>query len=76
MEAIILTQSQAEKFEGFYGKIPSQLEPLLTTTGKYAIPLSVLSDSEFLEIHHELASLPIEEVEFELNEIDYNEEEN
>lgn len=59
--AIILTEGQADSVKGTYNEIAS-LEPVPTGDGRFFLPLAVLNDPNFTEVHELLSSFPIEEV--------------
>lgn len=59
--AIILTAGQAQTVRGTYNEIAS-LEPVPTGDGRYFLPLAVLDDANFAEVHEILSALPIEEI--------------
>lgn len=59
--AIVLTAGQAQTVRGTYNEIAS-LEPVPIGDGRYFLPLAVLFDSNFIEIHEILESFPIEEI--------------
>ena len=59
--AIILTAEQANALRGTYNNIAA-LEPVAIGDGRYFLPLAVLDDANFSEIHDQLAALPVEEI--------------
>ena len=59
--AIILTAVQANTLRGTYNDIAA-LEPVAVGDGRYFLPLAVLNDTNFSEVHDELAVLPVEEI--------------
>lgn len=58
---IVLTAGQAQTVRGTYNEIAS-LEPVPIGDGRYFLPLAVLEDANFSEVHDELAALPVEEI--------------
>jgi len=58
---IILTAEQADSIRGTYNGIAS-LEPVPIGDGRYFLPLAVLEDANFSEVHELLSSFPVEEV--------------
>lgn len=58
---IILTKTQAQTVRGTYNEIAS-LEPVPIGDGRYFLPLAVLTDPNFAEVHEVLSSFPVEEV--------------
>lgn len=61
LTALILTEGQADSVRGTYNEIAS-LEPVPIGDGRYFLPLAVLNDPNFAEVHEVLSSFPIEEV--------------
>ncbi len=59
--AIILTEGQAQIVRGTYNEIAS-LEPVTIVDGRYFLPLAVLDDPNFAEVHELLNALSIEEI--------------
>lgn len=59
--AIILTTEQADSIRGTYNEIAS-LEPVPTGDGRFFLPLAVLNDSNFAEVHEMLSAFPTEEI--------------
>lgn len=59
---ILLTEEQANKIKGNYGKY-SALDPIQVIEG-YALPTDVLNDPEFASVHEFLLTLPQQEVTF------------
>ena len=59
--AIILTAEQANALRGTYNDIAA-LEPVAIGDGRYFLPLAVLNDTNFSEVHELLSALPIEEI--------------
>lgn len=59
--AIILTLEQVKLLKGTYNNIAA-LEPVAIGDGRFFLPLAVLSDSNFSEVHAQLAALPMEEI--------------
>lgn len=59
--AIILTAEQADSIRGTYNGIAS-LEPVPIGDGRYFLPLAVLEDPNFAEVHEVLLSFPVEEI--------------
>jgi len=59
--AIVLTANQAETIRGTYNEIAS-LEPVPVGDGRFFLPLAVLNDPNFAEVHEILSALPIEEI--------------
>jgi len=62
MKMILLTQEQKDQVKSNYGKY-SALDPVKVVEG-FALPLSVLDDSEFSTIKDYLLTLPQQEVTF------------
>lgn len=58
---ITLTAEQANALRGVYNNIAA-LEPVAIGDGRYFLPLAVLEDVNFSEVHDELAALPVEEI--------------
>ena len=59
--AIILTAEQANALRGVYNNIAA-LEPVAVGDGRFFLPLAVLEDENFSDVHDELAALPVEEI--------------
>ena len=60
--AIILTAEQANALRGTYNDIAA-LEPVPTGDGRFFLPLAVLEDPNFSEVHEVLSSFPVETIQ-------------
>jgi len=59
--AIVLTAGQTQTVRGTYNEIAS-LEPVPIGGGRYFLPLAVLDDPNFADVHELLSGFPIEEI--------------